>query len=74
MEEVWPGDAQLRRLEQLLVGGGPDAAEADQEDERDDEGDQDPDNDGDEPGLASGAVQVSLLQGEEKHFSVQILP
>jgi hypothetical protein len=44
------------------VGGGPDAAEADQEDERDHEGDQDPDDDGDEPGLASGAVQVSLLQ------------
>jgi hypothetical protein len=72
MKEVWPGDAQLRRLEQLLVGGGPDATEADQEDERDDEGDQDPDDDGDEPGLASRAVQVSLLQ-VRKTCSVQFL-
>ncbi len=56
------------------MGGGPDTAEADEEDERDHEGDQDPDDDGDEPGLASGAVQVSLLQGEENTFSVQFLP
>ncbi len=68
MEEVGPGDAQLRRLEQLLVGGGPDAAEADQEDERDHEGDQDTDDDGDEPGLASRAVQVSLLQVKKNIF------
>jgi hypothetical protein len=56
VEQVGPGDAQLRRLEKLLVGGGPDAAEADEEDEGDHEGHQDPDDDGDEPGLASRAM------------------
>jgi hypothetical protein len=50
------------------VGGGPDAAEADKEDERDHEGHKDPDDDGDEPGLASGAVQVSLLQVKKNIF------